>query len=219
MATQKPAKLKLLKSGTGWKLFENDKGWPHIMLEHVRLSFPHFVEPHVGEDAKEGDLGKFKATFLIDKTKQKALKDICVEVINNLLKDNKAKELEADRKFIRNGDTQDRPEYEGMFTVSASNKKRPKLRNDDGDNVDVADIDDVFVSGYYVDALISPYYQDGVTVGKGYGRRVNSTLVAVKFNEKAEAFAGGLSDDDIDDVFGGSTGGGFDDENDDTDDL
>lgn len=204
-------KLKLIKSVKGGKLYENDKGWPIIFLEHVRVSFPHFHEPYVGKDDSGNDkVGKYQGTFMIDKA-DKEKTALCVEV-NKKLTPAKV-ELDPKEKYLRDGDkNRKHPEYAGYNTISAKCNKRPKLRDGNNENVDRADIEDTFRSGYFVDLLFSPYFQDGITVGKGYGERMNATLLAVKFNEEAEEFAGGgISDDDTDDVFGGS-GGGFDDD-------
>lgn len=203
-----------------------------IRIEKVKLSFPHLDKPYKGDD----DDGKpaFSLTAMLHKTEDnehgichKEVKDLIVEVMKKILEENEVKKLGADRKFIRDGDESSREEYEGCWTVSAREQRRPKVKNRKGetllseDDDDKDAIRDMFYSGCYATILVRPWFQDGVKVGKGFGMRINAGLVAVQFWKDGERLAGeGLSDDDIDAAMGGSDdddSGGFDDTDDDED--
>lgn len=187
-----------------------------IRIDNVRVSFPHLDKPYAGkgDDGKEGK-PKFGIVGMLPKKTHVAAKDLIKEAMDALLAANDNAKVAADKKFIRNGDDQDREEYEGHWTVSAREERRPAVRNQRGELViEESKIADMIYGGCYCNILIRPWYQDGQKVGKGYGKRVNAGLVGVQFVRDGESFGEGRIDDSDawDDVSGG--GDGFDDDDD-----
>ena len=66
-----------------------------------------------------------------------------VEVIEDLKKANKNAKVSKDKLFIKNGDDSDKEECEGMWTISARETKRPRVRDGNGDLLEVDEIADV----------------------------------------------------------------------------
>lgn len=188
-----------------------------IRIDNVRVSFPHLDKPYAGkgDDGKEGK-PKFGIVGMLSKKTHVAAKDLVKEAMDELLKSNDNAKVAADKKFIRNGDDQDREEYENHWTVSAREERRPAVRNQRGELViEESKIADMVYGGCYCNILIRPWYQDGQKVGKGYGKRINAGLVGVQFVKDGESFGEGRIDDSDawDDVSGG--GDGFENEEDD----
>lgn len=189
-----------------------------IRIDNVRVSFPHLDKPYESDD---GGKPKFGIVGMLPKKTHVAAKDLIVLAINELLKSNDNAKVASDKRFIRNGDDQDREEYEGHWTVSAREDRRPAVRNQRGELIiEESKIADMIYGGCYCNILIRPWYQDGQRVGKGYGKRVNAGLVGVQFARDGDAFGEGRIDDTDawDDISGG--GDGFDEEEyEDEDDL
>lgn len=188
-----------------------------IRIDNVRVSFPHLDKPYAGDD---GGKAKFGIVGMLSKKTHVAAKDLIVEAVNALLAANDNAKVASDKKFIRNGDDQDRPEYEDHWTVSAREERRPAVRNQRGELViEESKIADMIYGGCYCNILIRPWYQDGQKVGKGYGKRANAGLVGVQFLRDGESFGEGRIDDTDawEDVSGG--GDGFDDDTGGDDDL
>lgn len=172
-----------------------------IRIDNVRCSFPHLEKPFAGkgDDGKEGK-PKYGIVGMLPKATHKEAKDLIVQAIEKLLKDsgkgNEPIKVAADKKFIRNGDDQERIEYAEHWTVSAREERRPSVRNQRGELVlEPEKIADMVYGGCYVNILIRPWYQDGQKVGKGYGKRVNAGLVGVQFARDGEPFGEGRIDD------------------------
>lgn len=228
MATKEPITVvKKVKNGA---LLSNGL----IRMEKVRLSFPHLEKAYKGKNDGDDKKPAFGVTSMLHKTDDNPLntdhvelKGLIVEVMNKMMEENEVKKLASDRKFIRNGDDSSRVEYEGYWTVSARELKRPVVKNKKGETIAVEDEEDrdaikeMFFSGCYATVLIRPWYQDGVKVGAGFGERLNAGLVAVQFfSDKGERLSGdGISEDDVNESMGGmdddEAGGGFDDDDDD----
>lgn len=167
-----------------------------IRLDNVRASHPHLDKPYAGKDdeGKEGK-AKFGIIAMLPKKTHTAAKDLVKEAINSLAKENDAK-VATDKWFLRNGDDSDREEYEGHFVISARESKRPSVRDRRGSVMTVEEIEQAFYGGCWVNVFIRPWYQDGVKVGKGYGKRMNAGLVAVQFVRDDEAFGDARITDD-----------------------
>lgn len=162
-----------------------------IRIDNVRASYPHLFVPKAAE---QGGTPKYSITCLMPKESHKAAKDLLVEVINDFLKEKKIAKLPADKKFIRDGDLAAKDGYDGMWTVSASETKQPRLRNKDKSPLTKQD---TIYGGCYVNVLIRPWFQDNQ-----YGKRVNAGLTAVQFLRDGEAFGEGrISDEEVDDSF------------------
>ena len=181
-----PALIRKLKNGSEvvGALYEGGI----IKILNVRASYPHLDKPYAGDDGGEP---KFSIVGLADKATHQEVKEACVEVIEDIKKANKNAKVSKDKLFIKNGDDSDKEEYEGMWTISARETKRPKVRDGNGDLLEVDEIADTIYPGCYVDIIIRPWFQDN-----SYGKRVNANLLSVKFRADGEQFGEGRVDDD-----------------------
>lgn len=169
-----------------------------IRIDNVRLSFPHLDKPYAGknEDGKEGK-AKYGIVGMLPKSTHRAAKDLVKEAILTLCKSNDAT-VATDKWFLRDGDGSDKEEYQGHFTISARESRRPSVRNRDGSQMTEREIEEKIYGGCWGNLLIRPWYQDGKKVGAGYGKRVNAGLVAVQFTRDDEPFGEGrISDDGV----------------------
>lgn len=177
----------------------------YIKILNARASYPHLDEPYSGDD---GGKPKYSIVGLADKTTHEAVKDACIEVIGGLKKANQDAKVAKDKLFIKDGDGSDKDEHEGMWVISAREDKRPKVRDGNGDLLEVDEIADAIYPGCYVDIIIRPWFQDNA-----YGKRINANLLSVKFRADGEPFGEGRIDDD--DLWDDDdNGGGFDDDDD-----
>lgn len=181
-----PALIRKLKNGSEvvGALYEGGI----IKILNVRASYPHLDRPYAGDDGGEP---KFSIVGLADKATHQEVKEACVEVIDDLKKANKNAKVAKDKLFIKNGDDSDKEECEGMWTISARETKRPKVRDGNGDLLEVDEIADTIYPGCYVDIIIRPWFQDN-----SFGKRVNANLLSVKFRDDGEQFGEGRVDDD-----------------------
>ena len=180
-----PALIRKLKNGSEviGALYEGGI----IKILNVRASYPHLDKPYAGDDGGEP---KFSIVGLADKGTHQSVKEACVEVIEDLKKANKNAKVAKDKLFIKNGDDSDKEEYEGMWTISARETKRPKVRDGNGDLLEVDEIADTIYAGCYVDIIIRPWFQDNA-----FGKRCNANLLSVKFRADGEQFGEGRIDD------------------------
>lgn len=187
-------------------LFDNGT----IRIDMCRGSYVHLDKPYKGK-SDDGDgsnaVAKYSIVGLMPKETHAEAKALIEQVIEKMKKDNKNIKIAKDKLFIRDGDDQDKEEYEGMWTVSAREERKPACRDKNGDLVtDVAEIREMFKSGYWFSILIRPWLQDNK-----YGKRINAGLVGVMFQKKDETFGDGGIDDT--DAWGGvksEDGDGFD---------
>lgn len=193
-----------------------------ILLRGVRGSYVHAGRPFVSaEDRAKGKPPKFSLVAMLPKSTHDKAKRLVDGEIDRVLKDrNQGKPIDDPNRFLRDGDMKrSKPEYAGNWTINASQTedRPPALRGINGERIDRehmgdAKIDAMFQSGYWYDVLISPWWQDNAN-----GKKVNCNILAVKLAKKDETFgAGGITDDDVDNVFGvsGDVGGFGDDEGD-----
>ena len=183
-----------------------------IRVDMVRFSYPHLKKPYKGNDDK-GE-AKFGVVGLMPKATHKAAFALIQKRIEELLKENKVKALPADKKFLRDGDESGKDDYDGMWTISARETRRPPLRNQRNEVVEPEDADEIFQPGFWGSILIRPWYQNN-----SYGKRVNAGLSSVQFIKKDEVFGEGrLSEEDLDDTFESydddDSDGGYDDDDD-----
>ncbi len=166
-----------------------------IRISGVRFSYPHLAKAYKGDDDKGEP--KFGLVGMMPKKTHEAAKKLIEERIAELLKENKVKSLASDKKFLRDGDESGKEDYEGHWTVSARETRRPPLRDRQNNVVEPEDANEVFQPGYWGDILIRPWYQNN-----SYGKRVNAGLSSVQFVRKDETFGEGrISDEDLDDTF------------------
>jgi hypothetical protein len=192
------ASLVLVEKVKGGIIYEDG----YFRIDNCRVSFPHLARPYKGKDdngdpKKKGSYGI--VGMLEDGKPHGEIIEAMEEYIDDLIAKNKGGKVSADRRFLRNGDDGDREEYEGHMIVSARESKRPSVRDGDGELLDPVDdeerIEELIYGGCYCDILIRVWYQDGVKVGKGYGKRVNAGLVGVKYRGEGESFGEGRIDD------------------------
>lgn len=192
------ASLVLVEKVKGGIIYEDG----YFRIDNCRVSFPHLARPYKGKD-DNGDTkkkGSYGIVGMLEPGKPHgAIIEAMEDYIDDLIAKNKGGKVSADRRFLRNGDDADREEYEGHMIVSARESKRPSVRDGDGELLDPVDdeerIEELIYGGCYCDILIRVWYQDGVKVGKGYGKRVNAGLVGVKYRGEGESFGEGRIDD------------------------
>jgi hypothetical protein len=162
-----------------------------IKLKNVRLSFPSLFN----KAEFNGDVGKFEATFLINKETQASTVADIEEKIEAIIKENKIK-VPSDKRCVKDGDDVDYAGYNGHISLKAANNKRPLVI--DRDKSILVEDDNKPYSGCYVNATVELWVQNN-----NYGKRVNCNLLAVQFAKDGESFgAGGASGsaDDFDEL-------------------
>jgi hypothetical protein len=181
-----------------------------MLIKEVRASYAHLFEPYQGPpDPKTGNVppARWGIVGLMPKTRAyRASKDLIRDHINQIVKDAKLKDLPAANKFLRDGDLAAKPEYEGMYTINAGEVKArpPALRGNVRDPKTKKPVvlrpgvdDAVIQSGYWVNLLIRPWFQNNT-----WGKKVNASLIAVQLVREDEVFGQGrISDDDVDETF------------------
>ena len=173
-----------------------------IRVSNVRFSHPHLDRPYKGNnDDNKNAVAKYGVTGMLPKDTHSAAKKLIEERIEAILKENKVKALASEKKFLRDGDESDKDEYEGHWTISAREERRPILRQalDDGslEIVEAEDAKEVFYGGCWGSLLIRPWFQNNK-----YGKRVNAGLTAATKKADDEAFGEGrISEDEVDEAF------------------
>lgn len=176
-----------------------------IKVMNVRYSHPHLDKPYKGKN--DSGEAKFSVTGMLGKDTHVAAKKLIDARIEEVMKENKVKALASDKKFLKDGDESDKPEYEGFWTISCRESRRPPLRDIDKEIVDPSDAKEVFYGGCWGSILLRPWYQNN-----DFGKRVNAGLVAVRKSKDDEAFGEGrITDEEVDEAFN-------DDEDEDEDD-
>lgn len=172
-----------------------------ILIRNVRFSYPHLDKPYAGKKPDGTPMGEpaYSLTGLAPKATHKEVMLLCRDEVRRLLAENKLKDIGADKKFIRDGDLSGRETDAGNWTISAREKTAPILRDENNRNVERVDAGRKFYGGCYGDMLIRPWFQSNQ-----WGKRVNANLLAVKFVKDGEPFGEGrITEDDVDEVFGG----------------
>jgi hypothetical protein len=188
---------------------EKKKVLGRVKLERVRLSFAALHAPQKDTTNDKGEVikGKYKANFLMKKGTKETKENLArIKAASEEVKaakwgDNPPK-LKPERLCLRDGDQEDWEGYEGCFYLSSSSKDRPKvvgLRKDE-------EVEPGHrhwpLSGYYVNAVVTIWAQDNKS--EQGGKRINASLEAIQFVQKAEEFGRGHIDtdeyfDDLDD--------------------
>ena len=187
----KKVKVQMKGGRTGFCVLYSDG---LIRIDGVRFSYPHLKTPYAGEDGGEPKYGVVGLLPKAGNDKAKALIDSAIEAI---LKANKIKALASDKKFLRDGDESDKDGYEGHWTISARESRRPPLRNSQNEPVDSEAINEVFQPGFWGSILIRPWFQNN-----NWGKRVNAGLSSAQMIFEDETFGEGrINDDDLDDAY------------------
>mgnify|MGYP003645223808 FL=1 len=158
-----------------------------IKLNNVRLSFPSIFN----KSEFNGQVGKFEATFLMNKESQaKMITDVQAQIAL-IQKDNKAK-VSPDKLCLKDGEFVDYDGYAGCMSIKAGSNRRPTII--DRDKAPIVEDDNIVYAGCYVNAVIELWYQDN-----SYGKRVNCNLLGIQFAKDGETF--GAGDTDVSDDF------------------
>lgn len=159
------------------KEVKNAKRWSDgtISLYMVRASYPHVLDKYKGEDDDESK-AKHSIVCLMPKRKAwRPARELVLERINELIKENKQTKMKADNKFLRDGDLAGRDEYEGFWTINASESKKVSVRGADNKPLKKGKDDDVIYAGCWVNVVIRPWFMNNK-----FGKKINAGLVAVQ---------------------------------------
>lgn len=153
-----------------------------IKLVNARLSFPALFEATSFESSKPS----FKATFILDKTKDAAkIAEINKAIDAMILEAWKGKVKRKDIKGTCLRDGSEKADMDGygddvMFISSASQKRIPVV---DGDLSPLTSEDNKPYAGCYVNGTIELWVQDNK-----FGKRINAQLKAVQFSKNGDPF-------------------------------
>lgn len=163
-----------------------------IRIDNVRGSYVHAAKPYKNDNDGDDKPGKFSMVALLPKSTHAEAKALIAEAIEKMLKEkNKGQPIKSDAKFLRNGDDAGKPECQGMWTVNCSEARRPACRDARGNLVsDLSEVQNTFLSGYWFNVLIRPWWQDNK-----YGKKVNAGFVGIQFVKKDKPFGEGAIDD------------------------
>lgn len=163
-----------------------------IRVDNVRASYPHLDKAYTAPPDKDGKQGepKFSIVGMLDKKTHVAVKDLIVEVMNGIQKKEDTK-VAKDKKFIKDGDDGDKVEYEGYWTISARESRRPSVRHRSGEPMSEKEIQDIIYAGCRVNILINPWFQDN-----SFGKRINANLLACQFVRDDTQIGEGRIDDE-----------------------
>tara|TARA_R110000782_G_scaffold154963_1_gene247251 strand:- start:192 stop:713 length:522 start_codon:yes stop_codon:yes gene_type:complete len=161
-----------------------------IKLSNVRLSFPSIFT----KSEFNGTVGKFEATFLMNKDSQaKMIADVQAKIAL-IQKDNKAK-VSPDKICLKDGEFVEYDGYANAMSIKAGSNRRPTII--DRDKTPLVEDDNKPYAGCYVNAVLELWFQDN-----SYGKRVNCNLTGIQFVKDGEAFGAGNQDssDEFDDI-------------------
>jgi hypothetical protein len=150
-------------------------------MQGVRLSFPSLFNTSKFGGA---DTGKYEATFILDKKTHKAVIADIIKVIDALSKEELKSKVPSDKLCLKDGDEMGRDEYQGMYTLKASTKKRPLVIG--RDQSPITESDNAVYAGCYVNAIVTIWAQNNQ-----FGKRINAQLDGVQFNRNGEPFGDG----------------------------
>ena len=182
---------------------EKQKDPARVLLKNVRLSYPSLWKAKAfgGSDGDGQGEPKFSGVALIDPSTKIGKANIAkmedaIEHVKEKTWPKGAPKFSAAKVCLK--DSEDLEEmkdgYEGMMYVSASNGKKPRVLDIDGQDVREGD-EGAPYAGCYVDMIVRVWGQDNK-----YGKRINASLEGLKFRDDGDAFgAAPISDDDFDD--------------------
>jgi hypothetical protein len=198
---------KIVKSGPNYKIYSDGT----ILVSDVRASYPHLDKKWCKNPQK--DTPAYSLTGILPNDTHKEAREAILAFCQDMLNErNKGGKIKADAYFVRDGDLSGKDEYEDAWIVAArESDNRPVVLNPDRSEMDVEDIKGTIKAGYRVDMLVEPWWQDNE-----HGKRINSSLRAVRFRREDTPIAeGGISKDEAISSFDDDEDGGFggDDEN------
>ncbi|MBK3745791.1 DUF2815 family protein [Paraburkholderia aspalathi] len=172
------------------------KDLARVRLRNVRLSYPALWKAKAFGDGSEGE-PKFSAVFLMDPETKHGKRNIAlIEDAIDYVKEKQwpkgAPKLGPAKICLRDGNDLEEAKdgYDDMMYVSSSDSKRPRVLDIDGEDVRDGD-DGAPYAGCMVDGIIRVWAQDNK-----YGKRINASIVAVKFREDGDAFGAAPFDPD-----------------------
>lgn len=190
--------LKLIKKVANAALYHDASGQPLIRIDKVRLSYPFVGTPAEDENDDGQKSRKWRVVAMLPKSTHQEAKDLCKEIIQQLIKENEAK-VPTDKWFLSNGDDKEDENMAGHWLVSASDGKiRPVARDRKGQVIDdIEKIDEVFYGGVWAHVLIRPWFFSGKSKNstKTYPKRVSAGLNGVVFFQDDKPFGTGRIDD------------------------
>ena len=162
-----------------------------IILKNVRISFPDLFK--LG--SFNGEETKYGATFLLNKEEHAgSIAEIKAQIADLIKVNLKGVKVPADKLCLRDGDDVEYQGYAGCYSIKCSTKKRPIVI--DRDRSPLTEDDGKPYGGCYVNASIDLWVQNNA-----YGKRINSTLLAVQFAKDGTPFSdnsrGDVNDFDI----------------------
>jgi hypothetical protein len=168
-----------------------------IRIDGVRLSYPHLARPHKGDSDDGNAVAKYSVVGLMPKKTHAAVKNLLDKISLEFFKEkNKGARIPKDKQFCRDGDDVGKDEYEGMWTVNASETKRPVLKNQRKETLSVEEAEELFFAGCWGTLLIRPWWQDNK-----FGKRLNANLISVQYVRTDTAFGEGrISEDEVDEA-------------------
>lgn len=166
---------------------------PHLVtIRNVRLSYPNLFEPKAfrNPDGSFSGKPKYSASFLMDKTKNKADIDALTKAAQFTKQEKwQGKPVNLAGKSIHDGTEKEATDGygAGITFISASHVPRA------GDNWSKCVVDEKlnpvtaedgkFYAGCYVNATVKAWAQDN-----GFGKRINWQLVNIQYLRKGEPF-------------------------------
>lgn len=192
------ADLTVIKRVKNAILYRDKAEQPLIRIDGMRLSYAFLGTPSEDENDDGGKTKRWRSNFLLPKETHVEAKNLCVEVIQELMKKNDAK-VPKDKWFITDGDDKEDEHSQGNWIiVGADPKVRPKARNRKGEVMDdIAEIDKLFYSGAWAHALLRPWYFGGKAKGsaKTFPKRISCGLNGVLFFKDDTPFGNARVDD------------------------
>lgn len=184
------ATMEVKKRGKNFVIYTNGM----IRIDNVRGSYVHADRPYKGKSKRDDgseSAAKYSMVGILNKETHGDAHAALIEFIRGVLKDNKDAKVGKKDWFIRDGDDSGKDEYEGAWTLSASEARKPKCRDRNGELVDdLETIQEMFQSGYWFNMLIQPWFQDNE-----YGKKVNASLRGIQYVKKDKTFGAGDIDD------------------------
>lgn len=178
-------------------LMKDDKDGLFIRIDGVRFSYPHIGHPGEARDDSDSKAPKYGVVLMLPKKTHLEAKNLVKEVIQDIIKKNKAT-VPVAMWCLLDGDEKEDENMKGHWLINTSESRRPKARDARGQIMDDLDkIDETFYGGMWGHALIRPWYFNGkAKSGKTYPKRVPSGIAGVFHWKNDTPFGAGSIDDE-----------------------
>jgi hypothetical protein len=168
------------KSADGFAVFYSDGT---ILVRHVRLSYPNVLLPYEGKNDDGEKTSRYSVVGLLPKDTHKAAALEISALIKKMIADESLDGVGTERRFLRDGDNSGKAAYEGYYTVSAGETRKPEVRGPRKEVYTEKDAAKIY-GGCFGNILIRPWVQKN----RKYGNRINAGLTAVQFVRDGEPF-------------------------------